>query len=200
MLAFEAPPFSREGWIAELKYDGHRVLVGKEGKQLEIRSRRHKNATARYPEVLPTIARLPGSFVIDGEVCTVDEFGRCDFESLQNLVKRTRSREPAPLVVFCFDLLFLRGSDLRNRPLLERKKRLRDLIPFGTPHLLYVDHVEGAGLWLYQQAVQLGIEGVMNKRADSLYVGRRSHAWLKSKQAEWHDGWKRVKKARPPGM
>lgn len=192
MLATKGPPFSRAGWISEPKYDGYRIHIGKEGKRVELRTRKQKDATTWWPELIPSLAKLPGSFVLDAEVCVVDELGRSDFEALQ--ARGRSSGAAAPLVVFCFDLLY-RRKDLRSLPLLKRKEWLRDLMPEGASHLLYVSHVEGMGLQLYEQAVAIGLEGIMSKRADSPYVGGRSKDWVKSKQAQWHDGWHRIKRA-----
>ncbi len=84
---------------------------------------------------------------------------------------------------FAFDLLFLNGRDLRALPLLERKTRLRKLIGKDTPRLRYVDHIETEGELMFKHAVQIGIEGVVGKRADSPYIGGRSKHWLKTKPA-----------------
>jgi bifunctional non-homologous end joining protein LigD len=98
-----------------------------------------------------------------------------------------------------FDLLFQNGRDLRELPLLERKDRLRKLIPVDDPQLKYIEHLEAEGIEMFKIAASVGMEGVVGKRADSPYVAGRSRLWLKAKQAGFHDGWERPLK-RPPAQ
>ena len=92
---------------------------------------------------------------------------------------------------FAFDLLFHNGRDLRPLPLMERKRRLRKLIPSDHPRLRYVDHIEEEGEFVYKHAIANGLEGVVGKRADSPYVGGRLHlsvvtrVRLISRDARW---------------
>lgn len=65
-------------------------------------------------------------------------------------------------------------------------------MPKQTPRLQYVDHIETKGEAMFEQAVAMGMEGVIGKRADSPYKGGRSRDWLKAKRAGYHDGWNRV--------
>jgi bifunctional non-homologous end joining protein LigD len=99
----------------------------------------------------------------------LDERGLPDFESMRGRAVR---KSGAPVTYFAFDLLFLNGRDLRPLPLIERKTRLRKLIPKDHPRLRYVDHIEEKGEFVYRHAVANELEGVVGKRADSLYVGR----------------------------
>jgi ATP dependent DNA ligase domain len=79
MLATNAKPFSREGWIFEFKYDGYRVLATKE----QLLTPNRKDATTWYPEIVQALGKLRGSFVIDGEVCLVDADGIPNFEAMR---------------------------------------------------------------------------------------------------------------------
>ena len=132
---------------------------------------------------------LRGSFILDGEVCVLKENGLPDFESMRS---RTIRRSGAPVTYFAFDLLWQNGRDLRPLSLIERKARLRNLIPEQTPRLQYVDYIETKGAAMFEQAVAMGMEGIIAKRADSPYKGGRSRDWLKMKRAGYHDGWSRV--------
>jgi bifunctional non-homologous end joining protein LigD len=187
MHGFKSPmPFSRAGWIFELKWDGYRILASK--KQLLTRNK--KDATSWYPEIIAALAKLKGDFVLDGEVCLLDEHGLPRFEEMRH---RTMRKGGEPVSYFAFDLLFLNGKDLRALPLIERKKRLRKLIPKNTSRLAFVDHIEREGEFVFRHAVKAGMEGVMAKKADSPYVGQRSRDWLKFKSPGYHEGWERPK-------
>jgi bifunctional non-homologous end joining protein LigD len=187
MHGFKSPqPFSRAGWIFELKWDGYRLLADRN----RLLTRNKKDATKWYPEIIKALARLKGDFVIDGEVCLLDERGLPRFEEMRH---RTMSKNGEPVTFFAFDLLFLNGRDLRALPLIERKKRLRKLIPKNTNRLIYVDHIETEGEFVFKHAIKAGMEGVMAKRADSPYVSARSRDWLKFKAPGYHEGWERPK-------
>lgn len=189
MIPTSVPPFSREGWVFEFKYDGYRVVASKE----VLLTRNKKPATAWYPEVLATLQDVQGDFVMDGEACVLDEEGRPRFEWMRTWAPRLRDR---PVTYLAFDLLFLNGEDIRSLPLLERKGLLHELIPVQLPRLRYVQHVMTEGRALYQYAVQIGLEGVLGKKEDSKYIGGRTRNWLKSKPADFHDGWKRRRSVR----
>jgi bifunctional non-homologous end joining protein LigD len=184
MHGFKSPPFSRDGWIFELKWDGYRMLATK----TQLLTRNRKDATQWYPEIVAALSKLKGDFVIDGEVCLLDDRGLPNFEGMRS---RAIKKGGEPVNFFAFDLLFLNGKDLRALPLLERKKRLRELIPKKSGRLHYVDHIETEGEFVFRGAVKAGMEGVMAKRADSQYLGVRSRDWLKFKAPGYHEGWER---------
>lgn len=118
---------------------------------------------------------LRGSSILDGEVCVLKENGLPDFESMRS---RTMRRSGLPVTYFAFDLLWHNGRDLRQLPLIERKERLQKLIPKQTPRLQYVGYIETHGEAMFEQAVAMGMEGIIGKRADSPYKGGRSKDWL----------------------
>jgi bifunctional non-homologous end joining protein LigD len=186
MLATNYQPFSRKGWIFELKWDGYRVLASKS----QLLTRNKKDATSWYPEIIEPLSKLRGTFVLDGEVCLLDAKGLPRFEDMRARTMRKRG-DGEPVNYFAFDLLFHNGRDLRSLPLIERKAKLRKLIPRDHPRLAFVDHIETEGELLFSHAVKAGMEGVMCKRADSAYVGTRSRDWLKAKQGGYHEGWER---------
>jgi len=185
MLATNYQPFTQEGWIFEFKWDGYRVLASKN----QLLTRNKKNATKRYPELMEPLAALRGSFILDGEVCLLDEKGLPRFEDMRARILRKRGGDAVNY--FAFDLLFHNGRDLRALPLIERKAKLRKLIPRDHPRLTFVDHIETEGEFLFKHAVQIGMEGVMGKRANSPYIAGRTLEWRKAKRAGHHDGWER---------
>ena len=178
-------PFSRAGWIYELKYDGYRLVAAKEGGGVFLRYRRGGDVTALYPELARALRRLPvDSLVLDGEVTVLDGGGRPSFARLQTraLLSRPVDIEQAsvrrPATLFAFDLVSFEGRDLRPLPLLERKDWLARVLPPAGP-LRYSDHIEERGEEFFEQAVAMGLEGTMAKDGASRYTGRRSSSWVK---------------------
>jgi len=180
-------PFSRKGWLFELKYDGYRLLVVKAGGAVKLLSRRGNDLSAAYPEVVRALEALPHpSLVLDGEVVVLDAQGRSSFQSLQKRAMLTSPREIAeaarrwPVVLYAFDLLGFEDLDARKLKLSDRKAVLRDLLPRDpTSPLRFSDHVEDRGEELFEQVQKMDLEGMMAKRADSPYEGGRSQTWLK---------------------
>ena len=119
MLAPAGRPFNRPGWIFELKYDGFRVLAGRKGQEARLISRRGTDLLPCYPEIGACLLELP-EMLMDGELVVLDAHGRSDFETLRRrlALRRSTSVEYAakrtPAAIFAFDLLELRGKDLRG--------------------------------------------------------------------------------------
>ncbi len=181
-------PFSREGWVFELKYDGIRAMVSVAGDAVRITGRRGNDETFRYPEARAIRAGIRArQAVVDGELVVLDAEGRPSFERLQQRINV--SREPdirriapeQPVTFVAFDLLQLDGRDLTATDLRIRKKTLRETV-VDSPHILFAEHIERDGNALFEEARQAGIEGIVGKRADSPYrTGTRSPDWVKIK-------------------
>jgi bifunctional non-homologous end joining protein LigD len=191
--------FDGDGWLFELKLDGFRLLAGVEDGRPFLRYRRGLDSTAIYPEIDLALRSLPlRQAVFDGEVVVFDGSGRPDFGRLQARAMLSRPRDIAraclshPAHLMVFDLLAFDGYDLRGLPLLERKRLLRRLVA-DTGVLRYVDHVPGRGRDMYASVEQLGLEGIVGKRADSPYRPGRSGAWVKVRSMRVDDfavvGW-----------
>ena len=117
--------------------------------------------------------------VIDGEVVALRPDGTTDFQELQNIM---RSKEPANIAYFAFDLPFYAGNDLRALPLAERKSVLAGLpAGAGSGVVRFSEHFRGDGGNVLQHACGLGLEGIVSKRADAPYESRRSATWVKVK-------------------
>ena len=181
--------FSRRGWLFELKYDGIRVLIVRAaGHPPRLLARSGRDVTATFPDIAAAAAHLAAeSFVIDGELIALDERGTGSFERLQQRLGITnpwsvaRAAGAVPAQVHGFDLLAAAGYDLRGLPLATRKSILRRLLP-PQGVIRYADHVEEEGATFFAEACAHGVEGIVAKRADSLYAsGRRSRDWLKIK-------------------
>jgi bifunctional non-homologous end joining protein LigD len=181
-------PFSREGWIFELKYDGIRAMVSVAGDAVRITGRRGGDETSRYPEAQAIRAGIKArQAVVDGELTVLDIDGRPSFERLQqriNVGRESDARRIAaehPVTFIAFDLLQLEGRDMLSTELRIRKKTLRETI-VDSPHILFAEHVERDGTALFEVARTSGVEGIVGKRADSLYrPGLRTPDWVKIK-------------------
>jgi bifunctional non-homologous end joining protein LigD len=178
--------FSDDQWIFEPKLDGERVLTYRDGKSLQLFTRNHLSANAQYPDVVRALAeQKPTSYVMDGElVCMKPGTSISSFSQLQ---KRMHVDNPsseqikaAPVFYFVFDLLFLNGTDLRSKSLIERKEILKNSFSFND-HVRFLTHLEKDGILFYKKACQLGWEGLIAKRAASPYRSARSRDWLKFK-------------------
>jgi bifunctional non-homologous end joining protein LigD len=180
-------PFSDPAWIYEIKYDGVRVLAARRGERVELYGRSGQDTTSRYPEVARALRALPvDSFVIDGEIVALDDTGRPSFQRLQSRMGLTDPREAErmaerrPVIGVFFDCLMLEDRDLRKLPLVDRKECLRLLVPpVGT--VRYGDHVAEAGEAFFDLASEQRLEGIVAKRARSLYTGTRTRDWIKIK-------------------
>ncbi len=176
-------PFSDPDWVYEVKYDGYRAIVGRdEAGDRFLHSRRGHDFRHRFPEIHLVSKHLPAdSFAIDGEIIAADDSGAGSFERLQQRATGAPQAAAITLVMYAFDLLHLSGFDLRHLPLIERKRLLRELLPPLGP-VRYADHIEGAGEKFYEAARERNLEGIIAKRADSIYLsGRRVDSWLKIK-------------------
>ena len=137
--------------------------------------------TDRLPMLARELTALPArNAVLDGELVALTPSGISDFETLKASLGTGIESD---LFYFAFDLLYLDGTDLRERPLLERKRRLQRLLEpgFESPHLRYSDHVEGGGDAFFRRACELGLEGAVSKRKQAPYRSGRSLDWVKVK-------------------
>ena len=156
----------------KVKYDGFRALAHISDDSVRLVSRNGK-LFASFKELSELIGReLKGTAVLDGEIACLDEHGCSQFNQL--FFRRGTPR-------FCaFDLLWFDARDLRNLPLVERKRALRTVVPSHSDHLLYVDHVETDGQRLFQLSCEHDLEGIVAKHRHSRYsVEDGNPAWVK---------------------
>jgi bifunctional non-homologous end joining protein LigD len=186
MLAETAEqPFSREGWIFELKYDGYRLVCARKDGQITLFYRSGNDATHIYPDVVRTLSALPyPNFIFDAEVVVLDDEAKPSIYRLQQRtqwqrgvdIERAAIAHPATLYVF--DMLAFEGLDLRALPLSERKRFVQKLLPKAGP-IRFAEHIETRGEDFFREVEKLGLEGIMAKRAASRYTHGRSNDWLK---------------------
>src|SRR5438093_10878318 len=171
----------RGDWRYEVKYDGYRVLVRAHRDQVKIFTRNQQDWTERFPRIAAELARLELEATwLDGEVCALIKDGRSSFSVLQRALSGEAKQQP---VLIAFDLPYARGNDLRNEPLSVRQAKLQELLgKSGRRSLLKLsESLSGSGEVIRAKACKLGLEGVIGKRADSAYVGRRTRDWSKLK-------------------
>jgi bifunctional non-homologous end joining protein LigD len=172
-------PFDDKGWVFEDKYDGFRMVAKIEGGKVTLYSRNGKIISHSYIEVARALEGVKGDAVIDGELVALDSGGVSHFQLLQNAL-----RNQAKLRYCAFDVMFHDGEDLRSLPLLERKKRLRAILP-RDKLIAFSRHRKTFGVKFFEEAGRQGLEGIMAKRAVSRYVsGGRTADWLKMKTSK----------------
>jgi bifunctional non-homologous end joining protein LigD len=164
-----------ERWTFERKLDGLRCVAVRNGDDVELWSRNHNSFNARLPQIVDALARLAvDNFTIDAELVAFDGEDYVGFGQLQQ-------HGSALQVVCCaFDLLHLLGRDVRELPLVDRKKLLSQLVDVG-PVLHLVGELAGDPAELLALACASGWEGLVAKRKDSVYRSGRSADWCKLK-------------------
>jgi bifunctional non-homologous end joining protein LigD len=117
-------PFDDQEWVFEDKYDGFRVIATIEGGEVTLYSRNGKILTRNYSEVAKALQRIKQDAVLDGELVALCTDGVSHFQLLQNA-----GRHEAKLQYCAFDLMYQDGHDLRGLSLIDRKKRLKAILP-----------------------------------------------------------------------
>jgi len=170
-------PFDHKEWLFEIKWDGYRAIsIVKKG-SAEIFSRRGLRFR-NFGIIEEQLGRLGLDAVLDGEIIAVDEFGKSDFQSLQNY----KNARDTTLIYYVFDILQLKNKDLKDLPLEQRKQILFTLLGGMNGAVRFAGHLEEKGKKMFETAKTMGIEGIMAKKRSSKYEpGRRVKNWLKIK-------------------
>lgn len=174
-------------WLHEIKFDGYRTMAHVVDGEVRLITRGGIDWTKRYGDLPQAFSRLPVSrAIIDGEIMVLDEKGISRFALLQDALAEGAGSK---LHFYAFDLLHLDGWDLRKAPLQKRKALLAELLAGQAANsaIQFSDHVEGDGRGLYEQATELGLEGVVSKRADATYQSGRTKSWTKVKALKTDD-------------
>ncbi|MBA1143444.1 DNA ligase D [Mesorhizobium neociceri] len=176
-----------ELWLHEIKFDGYRTMAHIIDGEVRLITRGGIDWTKRYGDLPQAFSRLPLSqAIIDGEIMVLDEKGISRFALLQDALSAGAGSK---LHFYAFDLPHLDGWDLRKAPLLKRKALLAELLAGAGANsaIQLSDHVEGDGQGLYDQATELGLEGVVSKRANAIYQSGRTKSWTKVKALQKGD-------------
>lgn len=171
---------TRGDWIYEIKYDGYRLLSTKNATKIGLLTRNEKDWATRFPPIVREIESLPvESCVIDGEACILEDSGHSSFQKLQQSIK---SGSFERLVYYAFDLLYLDGYSLLGVHMMERKRLLSQLLGDRDDGVVREsDYLTGSAEEVHEEACRLGLEGLIAKKADSLYTPKRTRDWLKIK-------------------
>jgi DNA ligase D-like protein (predicted ligase) len=176
--------FSDPAWVYEPKLDGQRSLLWRHGSTVRLLTRNEKDRTSHYPDLTDAILRHDTPpLIADGEIVAFDG----DVTSFSRLQGRMGNARPSaaqvaavPVYFYLFDLIWFDGYDLSALPLVTRKSLLREALVFDDP-LRFSEHLDEEGESAFRAACEKGWEGLVAKRAASVYIHARSKDWLKFK-------------------
>lgn len=174
----DSPPSG--DWRYEVKFDGYRILARIDGDDIRLFTRNGHDWSAKMPRQVEALKALGlDSAWLDGEMVVVDDNGVADFQALQNAFDTEHDER---ITYYLFDLPWLGGEDLRALALQQRRATLARLLEGHASQVLrYSADFEAPVESLLDSACRLELEGLIGKRADSPYVGRRSSEWVKLK-------------------
>ena len=140
MMALRVSDLPPGDWLYEMKFDGYRALAIRAGKEVRLVSRNRTDFTNDYPQLADSLKLLRAkNFIIDGEIAALDSQGKTSFQLLQSY----GIRKNIPLVYYAFDLLNLEGTDLRSRPLVERRKLLAVVLKKPPDNIRFSEELRG---------------------------------------------------------
>jgi len=178
---------SGKDWVAQVKWDGVRILTYSEDHLVRLFNRKKHERTYHYPE-LAEISRFckSRSVVLDGEVIALEEDGKPSFhqvmrrDNLRKMDKIEAVRKNVPITYMIFDLLYYNNRWLFHTPLVERLKLLEDIIIPQPDIQLVSSYPDGADL--FRVIKDHDLEGIVMKQLDSFYYpGEKKDVWLKVK-------------------
>jgi bifunctional non-homologous end joining protein LigD len=182
-LVSEPPRSGR--WVYEIKYDGYRMLSRHDASgAVRLFTRSGKDWTERLPHLAAALGKLGLKRTwLDGEIVVPGREGRSSFQALQNAFEAGRDGQ---IVYYAFDAPFLSGRDLRRLALTERKRRLAKALR-PSAQVRYSEDLGGDAKEVLEHACKLGLEGLIGKEADSVYVSGRTRSWIKLKCRQRQD-------------
>ncbi len=176
-------PFDESGWLYEIKWDGYRAVAMINKGKVNLVSRNNKSFNEKFYPVSQALKQWKINTIIDGEVAVLNDNGIAHFGSLQNW----RSEADGILVYYVFDMLWLNGYDLKELPLIQRREVLKKHIP-DAGIIRLSETFDTTATRFLSRAAKMGMEGIMAKKADSVYTeGDRTKAWLKIKANKRHE-------------
>lgn len=176
--------FDSKDFIFEIKWDGYRALANIKNKKVDLYSRNFKEFNTHYPAIVKVLEKVKDEVVLDGEIVAYGENGVFSFQLLQNLDTAIDAR----LEYVIFDILYLNGENLMDKPLMERKEILTKLSK-KYKFLTISDYIEEKGISFFKMIVKQDLEGIVAKEKASRYVpGLRSNSWLKIKHNHTDEG------------
>jgi bifunctional non-homologous end joining protein LigD len=174
-------------WLHEIKYDGYRVRLERDGDRVRLFTKGGHDWTSRYPWIVETARKIKKTqFIIDGEAVVLDVRGISDFNALHS---RKVDHE---VQLYAFDCLALGGDDLGRLPLFKRKTSLQQLLRGRSEGIFVAPFEQGEiGPDLFDAACRMGLEGLVSKHRERPYRAGRCDHWLKVKNRK-HPAFSRV--------
>lgn len=178
-------------WLLEPKYDGERIIAENRRGKINLWTRRHVDASNKFPEIIDALKNLGSDdWILDGELTVPGGFRQLLKRNVEDTLKIKILSRKIPGKYNVFDILKWDGEDLLNRPFVERKAKLLkilpaseklELVPFQEAHESTIEAV-------FKDYVSEGYEGIILKKADSIYEsGKRPGTWLKLKREDTVD-------------
>jgi len=160
-------PPEGSNWVHEVKFDGYRLEARIDDGEATLTTRNANDRTDRFKDIAAALATLPcQNAILDGEAVHMAADGTMSYHALQNALSTGKKED---LQFWVFDLLFLDGEDVRDRPLLQRKALLKELLKKPPKRIHFSDHFEASGAQVLHQACSASLEGIISKRADDAY-------------------------------
>lgn len=177
-------------WIIEPKYDGERIIAVNSGGEIALWTRRNIQATHKFPEIVKALNEdVDGdNWVVDGEMTVAGGFRQLLNRNVEDRFKISLLSKKIPATYNIFDILQHKNTDLKNKPLYERKGVLMRVVnPNERIKLVPFEELTDAQEQ-FLQYLKEGFEGAVIKNLDSSYEsGRRSENWLKIKKGDTVD-------------
>ncbi|WP_028164151.1 RNA ligase family protein [Bradyrhizobium elkanii] len=174
-------------WFHEVKYDGYRLMVIRDGASVRLRTKGGHDCTKRFPWIAETARQIrTKQFVLDGEAVLLGVDGVSDFDGLHS------GKYNEEVQLYAFDILADNGEDVRKLPLSMRKLNLERLLARRASGIFAAPFERGEiGPDLFRAACNMGLEGLVSKHSGRWYgAGPCSH-WIKVKNPQ-HPAYRRV--------
>jgi DNA ligase-1 len=186
--AEEIEQYYNKPLICEFKYDGIRVQLHKFGDKVKMFSRKLEDVASSFPEIASVVSSMPSEFILDGEVLAYRAGRPLHFQELQRRLRRKAVTDhlmtEIPVMYVPYDVMYLNGQSVINRPLTERKKLLSQ-IRFKEPIIDIGYRVVSTAQEIacaFKESRDAGHEGLVVKELESQYYpGKRGRHWTKLK-------------------
>lgn len=170
-------PFDDSEWAFEIKWDGYRAIADLSKDDTRLYSRNGIDFSKKFKKVTNSLKLQEHQMILDGEIVAYDDKGKPNFQWLQQIADN-----PKLVIVYqVFDLLWLNGHSTKNLSYLQRKELLKEAL-VENEIIKFSDHILEKGKDFFQAASDMGLEGIIAKKTDSIYREHvRSSEWLKIK-------------------
>lgn len=179
----EEMPFDDKDWVYEIKWDGYRAIADLSSKNLLFYSRNGISFAEKFKKITDDFPQQKHEMIIDGEIVAYDELGSPNFQLLQQI----GDNPDLAMTYQVFDLLWLNGHSTEDLPLIQRKELLKEAL-VETDIIKFSEHIVENGIDFFNEMKKLKLEGMIAKKADSLYIeNHRTADWLKIKFSQTED-------------